>query len=489
MTVRVRFAPSPTGYLHIGGARTALFSWMFAKKHGGKFILRIEDTDQKRFVEGAIEYIMDSLRWLGLEWDEGPDIGGPYGPYIQTERADLYQGWAHWLVEQGKAYKCFATPEELNAMRERGVPFGYDRSYRNLAPEKVAQLEAAGKPYVIRFRMPLEGQTVVPDLIRGDITFENSQITDYVLLKSSGLPTYHLAQVIDDHFMEITHITRGDEWINTAPLHINLWDAFGWEMPVYAHMPVILNPSGNGKLSKRTQSFTDGEYQVLVRVAEFEESGFLPEAVNNFLTNVGWSFGDDREKFTMDEAIARFDFGGVNAAPAKLPYSKLEWLNGQYIQEMDTLALSKAVKPFLEAAGFEVNVEVLLLVIPAMKVRLKRFPGAVEFLRFLFEDAPLTETAVSLSHKQLPTDAAKQAYQAARDFVATTKVYDVETVGAAMAKIGESYTLNQKAGPFLGKLRQAITGQAVSPPLYESMVALGRERTLARLDAILALFP
>ncbi|MCP5094669.1 MAG: glutamate--tRNA ligase [Chloroflexi bacterium] len=488
MTVRVRFAPSPTGYLHIGGARTALFSWMFAKKHGGQFILRIEDTDQKRSVEGAIEYIMDSLHWLGLDWDEGPDIGGPYGPYIQTERAELYQEWANWLVDQGKAYKCFATPEELKEMRDRGVPFGYDRSYRDLSPEKVAALESEGKPYVIRFKMPLDGQTIVPDLIRGDITFENTQINDYVLLKSSGLPTYHLAHVVDDHFMKITHITRGDEWINTAPLHVNLWKAFEWEMPVYAHMPVILNPNGKGKLSKRTQSFTDGQFQVLVRTAEFKESGFLPEAVNNFLTNVGWSFGDDREKFTMGEAVERFGYDSINAAPTRLPYSKLEWLNGQYIQDMDVLELAKAVKPFLEAAGFEVNVEALLLVMPAMKVRLKRFPEAVEFLRFLFEEAPLAETAVSLTHKQLPAEAAQKAYQAARDFVTTTEVYDVETIGAAMAKIGESHTLNQKAGPFLGKLRMGMTGQKVSPPLYESMVALGRERTLARLDAILGLF-
>ncbi len=488
MTVRLRFAPSPTGYLHIGGARTALFSWMYARRHGGQFVLRIEDTDQKRFVAGAVDNIMTSMRWLGLDWDEGPDIGGPYGPYTQTERAELYQKWANWLVEQGKAYKCFATSEELQEMRDRGVPFGYDRSYRDLPQEEVDALEASGKPFVIRFKMPLDGQTVVPDLIRGNIVFENTQITDYVILKSTGLPTYHLAHVVDDHFMKITHITRGDEWINTAPLHVNLWQAFGWEMPIYAHMPVILNPSGKGKLSKRTQSFTDGEYQVLVRVEEFRESGFLPYAVNNFLANVGWSFGGDVEKFTMDEAIARFGFDGVNPSPTRLPYSKLEWLNGQYIQEMDSLELAKAVKPYLEAAGYEVNVEALLIVMPAMKVRLKRFPEAIPFLRFLFEEGELMETAVSLSHKKMPLASAQKAYQAARDFVADTNSYDLDTISTAMQAIGEAHTDNGKAGPFLGQMRKAITGQQVSPPLYESMLALGRERVLKRLDQVLALF-
>lgn len=488
MTVRVRFAPSPTGYLHIGGARTALFTWMFARKHGGQFILRIEDTDLKRTVPGAVEGIMDALRWLGLNWDEGPDIGGDAGPYIQTERAALYQEWANWLVDNGYAYKCFATPEELQEMRDAKVPFGYDRRYRDMPATAAAALEAAGKEYAIRFKMPLDGTTTVPDLIRGDVTFENSQITDFVLLKSNGLPTYHLAHVVDDHFMKITHITRGEEWLSTAPLHVNIWRAFGWEMPQYAHLPVILNPSGKGKLSKRTQSFMDGKYQVLVRVEEFQEEGYLPDALNNFLSNVGWSFGDDREIFTMDEAVARFDLADVNPAPASLPYSKLEWLNGQYIQAMDPLELAKLIKPYLEAAGFEVNAEALLLVMPAMQTRLKRLPEAVDFLRFLFEETPLEETAASLTHKQLPAENAAAAFRAAHDFVATTDDYLLDNIRDTITQIGEAHTTSGKAGPFLGKMRLAITGQQVSPPLYESMLALGQARTKARLDEIVALF-
>jgi glutamyl-tRNA synthetase len=261
MTVRVRFAPSPTGYLHIGSARSALFNWMFARKHGGQFILRLEDTDQKREVAGAHEAVMRDLRWLGLDWDEGPDIGGPVGPYVQSQRAELYREWAGWLVEHGHAYKCFCTPAELEERRRAAVaakePFvGYDRRCRLLTAEQIAAFEAEGREYVIRFKAPLEGETVVEDAIRGSITFKNEQIGDMVMLKSDGLPTYHLANVVDDHFMGITHILRADEWISTAPLHMNLYAAFGWEPPVYAHLPLVLNPSGTGKLSKRTQPGT-----------------------------------------------------------------------------------------------------------------------------------------------------------------------------------------------------------------------------------------
>ncbi len=493
MSVRLRFAPSPTGYLHIGGARTALFSWMFVRRHGGQFILRIEDTDQKRFVEGAVEDIMSSMRWLGIDWDEGPDVGGPYGPYVQTERADLYQKWANWLVENDFAYKCFATPEELAEMRKeleaKGDRSGYDRRYRDMPAEQVAELEAQGKPYVIRFKMPLDGVTVVEDLIRGSVTFENKQLTDYVLLKSSGLPTYHLAHVVDDHFMKITHITRGDEWLSTAPLHFQLWQAFDWERPLYAHMPVILNPSGKGKLSKRTQSFQDGQWQVLVKVDEYEEQGYLPAAVNNFITNVGWSSGDDEEVFTVAEVVPRFDLSDVNPSPTSLPYAKLDWINGQHIQQMSDIDLAKAIKPFLEAAGYEVNVDALLAVVPAMKVRLKRLTDAIEFLQFLFADDDAFDlTAEQLVHNQLPAAEAKKGYEQVLDFVQSTETFDLDTISSSVMGIAEQATLNGKAGPFLGKLRLAMTGQKVSPPVFESMLAMGRARCTARLQRVVALF-
>lgn len=488
MTVRTRFAPSPTGYLHIGGVWSALFGWMYAKRHGGQFILRIEDTDTRRTVEGAMENLLDSLRWFNITWDEGPDIGGPYGPYIQTERAELYQKWAGWLVQNGHAYKCFATPEELAAMREANVPGGYDRRYRDFPADKVAELEAAGKPFVIRYKMPLDGETAVSDMIRGDVIFQNDQITDFVLLKSNGLPTYHLAHPVDDHFMEITHVSRGVEWLNTAPLHVNIFKSFGWEIPQYAHLPVILSPSGKGKLSKRDQAFMESGETVLVRADEYMNAGYLVDAVVNFLANVGWTFGDDVEKFTIEEAIARFDLADVSPTPMSLPYSKLDWLNSQYIQEMDNVTLAGELRPYLEAEGWEVNTDTLLLVMDAMKPRMKTLRDAIPFLRFLFDEVPFAETAQSLTHNQLPAENAKAAYTQTRDFLAAVHPWDVAAISTGIGEIAAKHTTTGKVGPFLGKLRQGMTGQQVSPPVYESIVALGRERSLARLDEITALF-
>jgi glutamyl-tRNA synthetase len=492
MTVRVRFAPSPTGYLHIGGARTALFNWLFARKQGGKFILRIEDTDQTRTVPGALEAIMDGLRWLGLDWDEGPDLGGPYGPYVQTERADLYREWADWLLGHGHAYKCFCTPEELEAMRreqmEKKLPLGYDGRCRHLTPAQIAAHEDAGREPVIRFKMPEEGETTIQDAIRGEITYDNKQIIDAVLLKSDGLPTYHLANVVDDHFMEITHIMRADEWINTAPLHIHLYQAFGWQIPVYAHLSLVMNPSGKGKLSKRTQAFDDEGQQVLVKVEEFQEAGYLPQAVVNFLANVGYATGDDREKYDVEEAIDQFKLENINPAPSRLPYSKLDWLNGQYIQELSPEALAQAILPFLRKEGYEADVNTLLPVAPAMRTRLKRLPEAIDFLRFIFERKPLVPDVEKLTHKKLPREAAEAAFRAARDFVADADSYDLDSISSEMMAIGARHTSNEKAGPFLGRMRYAVTRQRVSPPLFESMLALGREETLARLDEALALF-
>ncbi len=490
MTVRVRFAPSPTGFLHIGGARTALFNWLFARHHQGRFILRIEDTDRKRTVPGALEDILASLRWLGLDWDEGPEVGGPYAPYVQSQRLALYQEHARWLLEQGLAYKCFATPRELAAMRReqkaRGLPLGYDRRYRDTPAAEVRRLEEAGRAYVIRFKMPLSGETVLHDAIRGAIVIDNRQLTDLVLLKSDGYPTYHLANVVDDHLMGITHIMRADEWINTGPIHVNLYRAFAWQPPVYAHLPVVLSPSGRGKLSKRDQAFQDDGQQVLVQVREFRDAGYLPEAVVNFLTNVGWSFGDDREMFSLAEAVERFDLASINPAPTRLPYSKLEWLNGQYIQALSPEALAQALQPFLAQAGQDINKAALEAVAPGIRQRLKRLSEAGEWLQFLNTDVAPDLDAEELVHKQLPLTAAAIAFTQARDFVRATPEFNLQNLDRGLTAIGEANTVNGKAGPFLGRLRLAITGQAVSPPVFESMLALGREQSLARLEAAVA---
>lgn len=492
MTVRVRFAPSPTGYLHIGGARTALYNWMFARKNGGQFILRIEDTDQKRAVKGAVQALMDALRWLGLDWDEGPGVGGPFGPYIQSERAALYREWAGWLLDRDHAYKCYCTADELKARRVAQKAArsdqGYDRRCRYLTAEERAARDREGLPFTIRFKAPTEGATVIHDVIRGDIVVPNAQIADAVLLKSDGLPTYHLANVVDDHFMQISHILRADEWINSAPLHINLYAAFGWENPVYAHLPLVLNPSGRGKLSKRAQAFDDHGHQVLVKVEEFRDAGYLPQAVDNFLANVGWSFGDEREKFPIEEAIPRFRLEDINPAPTRLPYDKLDWLNGQWIQDMSPEDLAHAVRPFLALQGHEVDEAALLALAPSLRVRLKKLTDAADFLKFLWDDeGTAILNADRLAHNKMPGDAALRGLQAARDLIATARPFDVETVAAGLTAVGEAHTTNGKAGPFLGILRLAITRQDVSPPVFESAVALGRERALARLDKAIAL--
>lgn len=481
--VRVRFAPSPTGYLHIGGARTALFNWIFARKHGGTFMLRIEDTDQKRYVAESEQDIMSSLRWLGLEWDEGPDTGGPHGPYRQSERGDLYRQRAEWLVERGHAYRCNCTAERLAEVRERQKANkekpGYDRHCRdlNLGPE-------AGR-CVIRYKMPVDGETVVHDLIRGNMVFQNAELEDLVLLKSDGLPTYHLANVVDDHHMDITHIMRADEWIATAPLHARLYNSFGWEMPAIAHLPVILSPSGKGKLSKRDQAFQDGNVQVLVQVREFKEAGYLPEAVVNFLLNTGWAFGDDREKFTVEEAMDRFHPEDINPSAGRLPYEKLEWLNGVYIRELSAEELARQIKPFLEREGLTVDGQRLIRIAPLIQERIKTLADAPAWLGFLFRDGIRLDDPQQLIQKNMDAAGTAAALRASYDTLAALDDFSHAAQEIAMRDLAER--LGLKAGQLFGSVRVAISAQAVSPPLFESMEILGKETSLARIQAALDL--
>ncbi|MGH2614663.1 MAG: glutamate--tRNA ligase, partial [Thermomicrobiales bacterium] len=350
--VRVRFAPSPTGFLHVGGARTALFNWLLAhgqaRRQGrtGAFVLRIEDTDRNRYVEGAEAGIVDILRWFGLEWDEGADVGGPFGPYRQSERTELYRAHAERLLETRHAYRCFCTPERLQRVREEQIARkeapGYDRFCRDLPPEQVQANLDAGMPYAVRFRMPLDGETRVHDLLRGEMVFQNANLEDLILLKSDGYPTYHLANVVDDHLMEISHILRGDDWIPTAPLHVRLYAAFGWEAPTLAHMPLILAPGG-GKLSKRHGA---------TAMEEFRAQGYLPEALMNYLALLGWSFDGTTEMFSREDLLEKFTVERVNPSPGTFDYNKLRWFNQQYINHILTLDdLTLRVMPFLAEAG------------------------------------------------------------------------------------------------------------------------------------------
>lgn len=478
--VRTRYAPSPTGPQHIGGMRSALFAWLFARRHGGQFILRIEDTDRKRSVPGSLEMILEAFDWLGMDIDEGPRQGGPYGPYIQSQRLELYQTWAHRLVERGHAYKCFASAEELEEMRRVGS--GYDRRYRETAPAETAQLEAAGKPCVIRFKMPLIGKTIGEDIIRGRIEFDNARLQDAVLLKSDGFPTYHLAHIVDDRAMKISHIIRAVEWLPSFPLHLRIWEALDWEKPRFAHLPVLLNPNGKGKLSKRKSQFAaaDGA-KVPVLVHEFMAAGYLPQAVMNFLINIGWNFGDNREIFSAAEAIERFDLKKVNPANSAYPIAKLDWLNGQYIQQTNADDLAAMLKPILERAGYKVDDERLRRVAPLLRVRLKTLNAAVDMAGFFFDDwenfAP--PPANILVQKRMDISKTHQLLQAAIPALEELVDFSHQRQYAAMKHFAQASGF--KNGQVFGALRAAVTGQRVSPPTFETMEILGKAESIRRL--------
>lgn len=483
--VRVRMAPSPTGDLHVGGARTALFTWLFARHHGGDFILRIEDTDRKRFVNESMQGIFEALRWLGLDWDEGPEVGGPYGPYIQSERLDLYQERAAWLVEHGYAYPCFCSPERLNevraAQRARGEPPGYDRHCRNLTPEQVAEYRAQGIEPVIRFKMPLEGTTSLTDLLRGEITWENRLLEDAIILKSDGYPTYHLAVVIDDHLMKISHVTRGEEWLPSSPLHVRLYDAFGWEPPIFAHPSVILKPDGKGKLSKR-----DGAVGVL----EYKRNGYLPEALDNYLALLGWSCGD-QEIFTREELIEKFDLVDVNPSPSRFSFEKLLWMNQQYINHILTLEdLTARCIPYLlqaglvsEAASDPASAEHAYVqsVIALLKDRMKLLTEVVELTSFFFTEETEAYDASLLVPKKTDPSVVGPALERVEAVLADA---DFDDEAAMQASLDELLTeLGLKRGQLYMAIRVAVTGRTVSPGLFETLRVLGKERSLVRIAA------
>ncbi len=492
---RVRFAPSPTGFLHLGGLRTALFDWLYARHTGGQFILRIEDTDQKRYNPESLDDLMRGLRWLGLDWDEGPDIGGPYAPYVQSERRAIYAEYTDQLVAAGQAYRCYCTAEELEAMREeqraKGLPLGYDRRHRYLTPEQRAAYEAEGRPWVVRVAAPTEGTTVVHDLIRGPIEVENTTIMDPVLLKSDGMPTYHLAVVIDDHLMEITHVLRGEEWISSAPLHRVIYDAFGWEMPALIHLPVILDPSGHGKMSKRKTVVAGKEYLALVH--EFIEVGYLPEAMFNFLTNVGWNYDPEQEVFSKEDAVARFDVKDINPTAAALPYPKLEWLNGLYVRSLEPAELQRRLAPYLAPQlgvdeSFLRRSDRLAKLIPLVRERIKVLSDAWDKVDWAFKDAAEIEYSEPglLIGKGLDAVTTVQVLESGADILAEVTPFTSAAVDEALRAAADAAGI--KVGSYLAPFRVAITGRTVSPPLFESMEVLGREEVLARVrNAIAAL--
>lgn len=485
---RVRFAPSPTGHLHLGGLRTALFDWLWARKTGGKFILRIEDTDRRRYEPESVASLMRGLTWLGLNWDEGPDVGGPHAPYVQSERQDVYKSYAQDLIDRGRAYRCYCTPERLETMREeqrrQRKPTGYDRRCRRLTAAERAEREAEGQPWVVRFTVPEDGVTVFTDLLRGEVQVDNRQLQDEVILKADGLPTYHLAAMVDDHLMQITHVLRGEEWLATAPLHKLIVDAFGWGMPVLVHLPVILDPSGKGKMSKRKKTVAGKEYLALVH--EFEDAGYLPDAMFNFLTNVGWNFDPVEEVFSRDEAIERFQLKEINPSAAALPYEKLDWLNSLYIRALTPDALKSALIPFLSRQlGLpEPDLERdrrLDILAPVIQERIKRLDEAAAWLDWAFQDAEAIDynEPKLLIGRKMDAGGSIQMLQAGASLLESVEPFAAEPIQQAFRERADE--LEVKAGSFFGPIRGAISGKKVSPPLFESIEALGREETLRRI--------
>ena len=491
MPARVRFAPSPTGLLHVGGARTALYNWLLAHGEGpraglpGSFVLRIEDTDRNRYVEGAEAGIVDILRWFGLTWDEGPDVGGPLGPYRQSERTALYQEHARQLLVSGHAYRCFCTAERLQQVREEQIARkeapGYDRFCRDLPEEQVAANLTAGMPYVVRFRMPLTGQTRVVDLLREEMIFQNEHLEDLVLLKSDGYPTYHLANVVDDHLMEITHILRGAEWIPTAPIHVRLYEGFGWQAPVFAHMPLILAPGG-GKLSKRHGSTS---------LEEFRAAGYLPEALMNYLALLGWSYDGTTEIFSKSDLLEKFTLERVNTSPGTFDYAKLRWFNQYYINhilELDDLTLR--VMPFLTEAGmigpgpFTVDHPDFSRVRPVtslLKDRLETLAEAPALMSYFLQNELASYDPALLVPKKMSREETLAALEAVSRVLPDV---DLEDEGASEARFRTlADELGLKAGSLFMPIRVAVTGRTQSPGLFETLRVIGAQRVRERVAA------
>jgi glutamyl-tRNA synthetase len=480
--VRVRFAPSPTGYLHVGGARTALFNWLFARRHGGVFILRIEDTDAERSSWDMVEGIVDGMRWLGLDWDEGPDVGGPHAPYFQSQRLDKYRAMAERLVSEGRAYYCYCTPETLQRKRDvaeaAGSGWTYDRACCALAGEEIARREAASEPRAIRFRVP-EGQTAFDDLVHGPIAFDNANIEDFVVLRSDRQPTYHLSVVVDDVDMEITHVVRGDDHISNTPKQVLLYRAFGHQPPAFAHVPLILGPDKK-RLSKRHGATS---------VMEYPRLGYVPEAMVNFLALLGWSPGDDQELFTPDELIGRFTLEGISGGNAVFNPEKLDWFNQQHILRLPAAELASRLETRLEAAGMWKSDyegparEWLTRVIDLLKPRVRRLDDFVEAaVPFLRDDMERDEEAV---RKHLAKPGLSGPLEGLRNAFAAVKPFDAATLDATLRQIAEARGL--KAAALIHATRVAVTGRSASPGLFEVLELLGRERTVARLSSAIPL--
>ena len=520
--VRVRYAPSPTGMQHIGGVRTALFNYLFAKSMGGKFILRLEDTDRTRYGEEYVKNLYETMSWLGIEWDEGGEKGGEYGPYVQSERFELYKKYAEELVQKGEAYYCFCDAERLERIRkiqtENKMAPGYDRNCRHLTAEEIKANLDAGKPHVIRLKVPLEGETKFHDHLLGDIIWKNEDISpDPVLLKSDGFPTYHLANIIDDHFMKISHVMRAQEWIPSTPLHVQMYRAFGWEHPEFCHLPMVNGADGK-KLSKRHGSTS---------LNEFRARGYLPQAIVNYVAMLGCSYEEGKEFYSLPELAAAFKLEHLNKAPAVFDYKKLEYYNGAYIRLLSDEELYKWTLPFITGTGdaaLEINPEnpqpkpkvgpeysgialsengepfcvdtsmsmtsqevktALMKLMPLIKERLKYLTDAAEMVRFLFTE-PSVPPKAEIIPKKLDEANTREVLECAKIFV--EEIFNLSHEEAEERAKKHAEEMGIKLGDFMMPIRMAATGSRVSPPLIGSILILGKERAIARIEKTLLVF-
>lgn len=480
--VRVRFAPSPTGLPHIGNVRTAMFNWLFARHTGGKFIVRVEDTDQERLVPGAVDNILDGLEWLGIDWDEGPRVGGEYAPYFQSERLQSYRDAAEDLVRKGAAYHCYCSRERLAQVREeqqrQKQSIRYDGHCRHLTDRQRRELEAQGGPSVVRFAMPATGITTVQDLIRGGVEWDNSLLDDFILIKSDGFPTYHMANVVDDHLMEISHVMRAEEWLPSTPRHLQLYQAIGITPPQFGHLPMILGPD-KSKLSKR-----HGATSVL----EYRDEGYLPEALQNFMVLLGWSLDDKTEIMSTDFLVENFELERVSKPAAIFDREKLVWMNGTYIRQLSTEDLARRVMFFLERELpqelLPVDWDYLLRIVPLVRERLKLLTDAPEMLAYFFQK-DLEYDPARLVQRGMDRESTLSALGRAESELKHLDSLEPEALEGRFRAVGEELELSPRQ--FFGALRVACTGRTATPPLFETMEVLGQERVLQRLKAASAL--
>jgi nondiscriminating glutamyl-tRNA synthetase len=470
--IRTRFAPSPTGYLHVGGLRTALFNYLIARKEGGRFILRIEDTDQKRRVDEAVQQLIDMLHWAGIDFDEGPGEGGDYGPYIQSERLNIYRQHAEELIRAGHAYHCFCSPERLEKVRqaqlEQKLQPGYDRHCRDLDPDEVRRRIEDGEVSVVRMKLPLEGECEFTDLVRGTVRIPYNVLDDQVIIKSDGFPTYHLAVVVDDHHMEISHIIRGEEWLASTPKHYLLYEYFGWESPRVAHLPLLLNPD-RSKLSKR---------QGHVAVEDYKALGILPEALVNFVALLGWNPGDDRELFGIDELVREFSIDKVNKAGAVFDTEKLHWMNGEYIKKCSIERLAVLIRPYLERAGYDItDVEKLEKVTAIIQPRINTLAESVEQAAFAYRDDILPEDDEAKELVML--ESSKLLFSKLAERLPSDDIETGDDFKMFVQELGKELGLKGKL--LFMPIRVALTGKAKGPDLPVLVDAIGMDEVMRRI--------